>query len=282
MPARRVVFVVSVYGDESADETKERVFAVAGVIGFEEQWVALQEKWDQRCGGIPFHANDCDANQGDFAQFSDPENKKRYTDLTVLLANSGLGGFGIAVDLMARREIFPQTPAGLDYYKCFMELLSSMRNFAANNREQVKFTFDMRPEGAHNSGFLYALARGTSTWEPFLDSEISFACSKVNSRIQVADLFAREVMKAWDNKIGPVKRKPRKSWLCLRDTDRFHIEVFGREWLLDLKKKLPKLEVETGMSVLGYHEWLKSTRRNIDNLSNRFEYVRVVIQRDGE
>jgi hypothetical protein len=271
-----------VYGDESADETKERVFVVAGVVGLNEHWETLQPKWDERCGGIPFHANDCESNQGDFAQFSDAENKARYKDLTVLLSNSGLGGFGVALDLISSREIFPQTPAGMHYYKGFMELLQSMRNFARANGETVKLTFDMRPEGPHNSGFLYSIAKGSKNWNPFLDSEMSFACAKENSRIQVADLLAREVMKNLDNHIGPVKRRIRKSWTCLHDTGRFHAEVFGREWFLDLRRNLPRLEMETGMSIPDYQEWLKTTRRNIDNLSNRFAYMRHVIQRDGE
>src|ERR1017187_534422 len=283
MPARRVTFVIAVYGDESADETKERVFAVAGVAGDEQSWEILQGKWDERCGGIPFHANDCDSNQGDFAVFSDPENKERYKDLTILLSNSpGIGGFGIALDLIGQRKVFPEAPIGLAYYKCFIELIQAMRNCAAYNREIAKFTFDMRPEGAHNSGFLYSIALKTSDWRPYLDTEIGLACSKENSRIQVADLFAREVMKALDNQIGPKKRPPRKSWLFLADTTRFHMDVFSEEWFIDLRKNLPKLEMETGMSMRSYAEWLKDTKRQIDNISNRLAYIKHVIERDGE
>lgn len=274
--------MISVYGDESADETRERVFSVAGVVGLEEDWQSLQQKWDERCGGIPFHANDCESNQEDFKHFPDPENKARYKDLSLLLANSGLGGYGIAVDLIARREIFPATPAGLDYYKCLLELIERMKNFANYNKEKVKFTFDMRPEGPFNSGFLYSIARSTSSWNPHLDSEIAFACSKDNSRVQVADLFAREVMKVLDNMIGPKKRKARKSWLALSKTGRFHMEVYTKEWFVDLKAKMPKFEMETGMSIRDYGQWLKDTKRNIDNISNRFAYMQFVIQRDGE
>lgn len=109
--ARRLVaLMLFAFGDESADETKERVFAVAGVIGSEEQWESLEKKWGARCNGIPFHANDCDSNHGDFKVFSHQQNKDRYRDLTVLLTQSGLGGFGIALDLFAQKLIFPQAP----------------------------------------------------------------------------------------------------------------------------------------------------------------------------
>ncbi len=155
----RDIVVIAVYGDESADETKERVFAVAGVVGDEQSWNLLQEKWEERCDGIPFHANDCESNHGDFERFSDQENKARYKDLTILLADSGLGGYGITLDLVARRDVFPQALPVLDYYKCFMELIQRMKNCANYNKEIAKFTFDMRPEGPYNSGVLYTIAR---------------------------------------------------------------------------------------------------------------------------
>jgi hypothetical protein len=54
--------MVFAYGDESMDETKQRVCAVAAVIGTEEDWKAIEEKWTERNQGIPFHAKDCDVN----------------------------------------------------------------------------------------------------------------------------------------------------------------------------------------------------------------------------
>jgi hypothetical protein len=40
--------------------------------------------------------------------------------------------------------------------------------------------------------------------------------------------------------------------------------------------------METGMSMRSYAEWLKDTKRQIDNISNRFAYIKHVIERDGE
>lgn len=140
----------------------------------------------------------------------------------------------------------------------------------------------MRPEGEHNTGLLYAMAKHTKDWNHYLDSEIGFACSKTHTRVQVADLFARETMKSLDNQIGPKKRPPRKSWACLRETDRFHADAFGKEWFLSLKANMPELEKGTGMSMRDYAEWLRKTKRMIDNISNRFDYMKYVIERDGE
>ena len=62
--------MLSVFGDESSDEKKQRVFAVAGVIGSEEMWNAIEPRWVSRTGGIPFHANNCDSDQGDYRKHS--------------------------------------------------------------------------------------------------------------------------------------------------------------------------------------------------------------------
>lgn len=279
---RKVAVVLFAFGDESADEKKERVFAVGAVIGSEQHWTWLEDRWNIICDGVPFHANDCDGNREDFAQFTLEQNQERYKLLTKMLAISGLGGFGIAVDLAAQRRVNPDALESLAYYKCFIELIQKMRNCAENNKDIVKFTFDMRPESEHNTGVLYAIAKNTSNWKRFIDSEISFGCSKDSARLQVADLFTREVMKAWDNKIGPVKRPMRKSWKCLRETNRFHAEVFSEEWFRGLIQNMPELEKVTGMSMSDYVRWLSATRRKVDNISNRFEYMRFVIQRDGE
>src|SRR2546425_21213 len=173
-----VAVMLSVFGDENSDEARERVFAVAGVIGSEALWSPLEARWIARCGGVPFHAKDCDSDKGDFAKFTPKENKDRYRDLTVLLAESGLGGFGIALDVIGQEAVFPEAPGGMAFYKCFIEVIQKMKNCAAYNRETVKFTFDMRPESEHNTGILYAMAKRSKQWNPYLDSEIGFACSR--------------------------------------------------------------------------------------------------------
>jgi hypothetical protein len=279
---RLIAVMLNVFGDESSDETKERVFAVAGVIGSEDLWKPLEDKWIIRCDGIPFHAKDCDSDHGDFKIFSHRENKDRYRDLAILLAESGLGGFGFALDLSAQKEVFPNFLPALPYYKCFIEVIQKMKNCADYNKETVRFTFDMRPESEYNTGVLYAMAKRSKEWNPFIDSEIGFACSKDHPRIQVADLFARETMKALDNYIGPVKRPLRESWKCLHDTERFHMDVFGKEWFVGLKAHLPELEKQLGMSMSDYGRWLVKTRRFVDNVSNRFAYMKYIIERDGE
>src|SRR5438270_13990929 len=107
-------FVMLVYGDDGSDEKGERVTAVSVVAGYEDWWEKLEEKWLARCGGIPFHAKDCESDWGDFAPQSPEladakhkENKSLYRDLATMLAESKVGGIAIAIDLTAQQKVFP-------------------------------------------------------------------------------------------------------------------------------------------------------------------------------
>lgn len=229
-----------------------------------------------------FHAKDCESDRGDFRQFPHDQNQERYRALTTMLAASGLGGFGIAIDLAAQRRVNPHALETFAYYKCLLEVVQKMRNCAAYNNETVKFTFDTRHESEYNTGLLYGMAKDAKDWKPFIDAEIDFACSRTNPRIQVADLFTRETMKALDNHIGPVKRPMRKSWQCLKETNRFHMEAFGEEWFRDLMAHMSDLERKTNMSMSDYAQWLETKGKDADGISNRFEYMKYAIERDGE
>src|ERR1700722_7899180 len=118
-----------VYGDESMDETKQRVCAVAGIIGTEEQWNALEWKWARRTNGVPCHGNHCESDRGDYLGRPHWENQALYRDLAILLADSGLAGYGQSIDLIARKRIFPESE-DITYYTAFQRVLFAMKNFA--------------------------------------------------------------------------------------------------------------------------------------------------------
>jgi hypothetical protein len=268
-----------VYGDESMDETKQRVCAVAGLIGTEEQWSTLEWQWTQRTNGAPFHGNDCDSDHGDYATRPHWENKALYRDLTILLANSGLAGYGQAIDLTAKNTVFPESE-DITYYTAFQRVVFAMKNFAYHVADIAELTFDMRLESEHNAGFIYrSLRENESDWATYLASKISFGFAKNNPRIQVADLFAREAMKGLDNEVGPVKREIRKSWQALLETNRFQVDAFSREWFEDLKRKLPEAEKTMNMNRDTYVEWLRKRKRQ-HNVSNMFQFVDWTARRD--
>jgi hypothetical protein len=271
--------MILVYGDESADEKRERVCAVAGVVGTIMAWRSVERQWINITNGIPFHANDCDSDQGDFKQFSHAENKQLYRDLSTLVAGSHLHGYGLAIDLMAANRVFPRA-AEFAYYRAFLRVMQIMKDCAMANGEVADFTFDMRMESDHNAGLLYGITREYEPeWSPYLADKITFEFSRKTPRLQVADLVAREVMKALDNQIGPIKRDIRKSWKVLRDTGRFDAEAYSDDWFDDLKSHYAELEEAVGFRQQDYVNWLNQHNR-LDGVTNMFLFVRDMAKRD--
>jgi len=241
---------------------------VAGVIGDEARWNWLQERWIICNEGTPFHATDCESDGGDYQGREHSANQNLYKSLTILLAASGLGGWGFAIDLQAQRRVFPESP-DIAYLKCFLEVRLAMRNCAAYNKETVEYTFDMGRD-EYNAGYLYSRLVVHKDWKDYISTRIAFECSRKNNRVQVADLFARETMKALDNHFGPKKRPPRKSFMALVETGRFHVEAIGEEWFQDLKKQMD-FDKELGPPE-EYRAWLKENKFSHNTLS-MFRYI---------
>jgi len=272
--------MLSVFGDDSADETKQRVFAVAGVIASEEKWQQLENAWLDRTGGIPFHATDCDSDQGDYADRDHGENKKLYQDLVHILINSDAWGFGIAIDLAGFREFYPDVPQDMCYYKAFFEAVRSLSKIGQQYfNDSVKFTFDSRAESNYNAGLIYGvMVNDTATVPdaPRLVEEISFVSSRKQPRIQIGDLFARETMKELDNKVGPKQRDRRKSMEALVNTRHFGCDLLMREYFKEMREKTRELEKgDKEFNRHSYLQWLIGNRLP-DTMSNRFRFLAIV------
>ena len=56
--------MLSVFGDESHDPTKARVFAVAGLLGDENQWESFRQAWNTRLNRSIFHAQNASQGMG--------------------------------------------------------------------------------------------------------------------------------------------------------------------------------------------------------------------------
>ena len=149
-PSKGVCLVIYAYGDDGADEKKKRVVAVSILAGYEDWWKELEHLWTVRCGGIPFHATDCESDQEDYKDRSHEENKSMYRDLTELPAASGIGGLGSAVDLVAEREVFPKAPP-IAYYKVFLDCLERLANLAENLNDVCEVTYDISAENESNA-----------------------------------------------------------------------------------------------------------------------------------
>jgi hypothetical protein len=265
--------MILVYGDESMDETKQRVCALAGVVGSGDAWRDLEAKWITRTGDIPFHANDCESDHGDYkGDERHQENQDLYRDLTILLAESGLWGIGVALDLAALRMALPNA-TDIAYYRAFWQVIDTVEGYASDKGEMAELTFDSRVESDYNATILYGNIREIHPeWKTTLASKLSFESCRANPRIQVADLLARESMKALDNVVGPQKRAVRKSWQALMDTRRFEIHAYSTEFFKNMKIGLDRDRVKIEKRADEYHAWLKDKRRQ-DNTTNLFVFL---------
>lgn len=253
--------MLSVYGDESVDGSGSMVFAVAGIVGKEDDWRDAETNWLNRTKGEVFHAADCEAS-GDL---------EVYKDLTQIIAHARLAGYGVAADLQAHGDLFPGTLPDMGYYHCFQRAVWWLtENVARKLQLPIEFTFDQRQESEHNAGLLYGLLREQSRWaaSDLMGYTVSFA-SRENPRIQMADLVARETMKSLHNEIGPVRRAPRRSMLALADEGHVVFEWFGKSYWEAVKSNLQARAIELTPE---YQAWLK-THRRIDNWSNRLAYM---------
>ena len=217
--------IYSVFGDESYDQKRERVFAVAGVFGTENEWDKLAEKWTARTQREEFHA----------AEWQTNNRHVEYADLSRILAASNLNGWGVAMDLTDYAQIFDNAADNfLPYYACFIRVVNHFGEFTKMMIPQgtVKFTFDQNLDVQYNAAAIYDHAAHLPEWEcgPLLAGDLSFS-SRKNPRIQAADLWAYEVMKHMDNTlVGPTRRPMRKSLEALRKTKRFGFHMLGAEY----------------------------------------------------
>jgi len=269
-------FLIYVYGDDGADARKERVAAVSVIAGYEEWWQDLEGKWVTRCKGIPFHANECESDLGDYKGIPHEQNKAMFRDLTTLLAESKVGGIAIAIDLIAQQKVFPGS-LELAYYRAFLECLTITAECAKNVGEVAELTLAVSTENEYNAGLLYKTMRdGDPELLEWLHPSISFVPWRESSRVQTGDLLAYEAWKALDHTVGKVKRT-RKSWEVLRATGRFETYSYSEQWFEDLKKHIDsgQLGKKVGFSERDYMAWLSRNRQhNVSNLITFLDWIR--------
>jgi|ERR1019366_2730081 hypothetical protein len=267
--------MLHVFGDESHDPKSERVFAVAALFGTEQHWDALRQRWQARLGGRIFHATDCETDHGEFANSDHAENLKLYADLTTILAESCLLGFGSAIDLAGYCEFFGDAPDDIPYYRCFRDVVHQCAQWTkwAVPPDEVEFHFDQRVESDYNAGVLFGYMASQSGWESsrYLKNGLKIS-SRTEVGIQAADLYAREVMKYLDNTVGRVKRPMRRSFEALRKTNRFGCDLHLREFFKDYKRRFAEITANSGMSLDQYRAWLQMTGQ-ADSISSRNRYL---------
>ena len=266
------VGVYTTYGDESADETKRRVFAMATLTGPEQTWQALSDKWEARTGGVTFHAADCESDQGVFAGRDHAENLALYRDLVQIIAGSGLWGCAVAVDLTASERFFPgnMDDPPVPYLLCFegvvtrnVRLVRAMTQLYASKHkvdpgeQGIEFIFDRNADCEYSAALLYDfyMKMPGSVLREHMADVVSFA-SRETVGIQVSDLIAREAMKDLDNRIGPIRRPRRKSMEALmRSAAMFEYVELDETYFREMATNVERIN-EIAADVQQYKKWL--------------------------
>ncbi len=137
--------------------------------------------------------------------------------------------------------------------------------------KKIKFIFDRNLKNRHNAECLYQYMINVLNWpyQNLMDDEMGTATNK-SVGIQVADLFAREVMKHYDNKIGPQKRPMRHSLATLVMTLRFNHHFYDDTFWNRYSDRFGKFEEQ---NQLEYQKWLTDLGIKVDNLTNRIAHL---------
>lgn len=256
--------IYSVFGDESSDGKCEIVFAVAGLFGDDEQWSRCISKWIDITRGEEFHA----------AEWDTPEHRQQYIGLVHVLAQSNLIGWGCAMDVRNYERLFPRAVEQLPYYQCFSSVVEHFGHYVrfCIPPGTVEFTFDQNLETEYHASKLYHHMRTEQNWvdRDFVADKISFA-TRTTPNIQVADLWTRELMKDFENCIGPVRRPMRISFDVLRRTHRFGSEIYDTKFFEDMKQALESV-YEPGRGAGEYEAW-RAQRGVQDNTEIRMQYM---------
>jgi hypothetical protein len=277
------VVMLTVFGDESVDSTQQKVFATAALLGDENQWKALREKWLQRMNGRIFHAADCEGGYRDFKDTSHTENLALYKDLTTILAKSGLIGFGVAIDLVGLKKYFPDVREENPYISCFLRTVKFLAEKArlCVPSSGVEVTFDQHPTNEYNAGLIYQYMKLDGDWSAgsLLAEKVSFA-SRKEPGIQAADLWAREVMKYLERYLENMPtRTTRKSMLALEATNLFGADYLMEEFYKSMRVKYQELVEMTGVAPSAYLQWLAKRH---DNQSNRILFIMATAQQEQQ
>ncbi len=220
-----------------------------------------------------FHAKDCETDRGEFATTPHAENQQLYADLATLIAKSKIFGYSHAVDLVALKAVFGDDILwDSPFYFCFTRVLHDLaRNgYLSLPQEPVEVTFDCRRESTYNTAQLYEYARRLRDWhfKDFLADKISFT-SRATTGIQVADLLARESMKALDRHVGQ-SRALRGSLLAILKGKRFKFAMYSTEFIEQMKAGIETSEAPFRKA--DYQAWLNANGV-IDNHSNRIAWL---------
>jgi hypothetical protein len=214
----RLMLMMEAYVDESADETKQKVYAMAALIAPAGVWNCLWGEWDRAlaANNLPeFHMKDCVATNpetgcgyGVFADRDEAERERLQREFIGIMTGFGpenLGGMASGVLLepynrrMAQfkrlRTVPPKTPLSGSlsdpYYLVFQHLveLATGSQFFRETGETLGFVFD-RHHLQGSAGYMYEGMRGSKN----VQNRDRMGTCAFADRVRVKPLQAADVL----------------------------------------------------------------------------------------
>lgn len=214
------------YFDESADGMQSRIFAVAGWVGWEGDWLLIEPQWSEILAAVgikTFHMKDCESHWGEFRGWTPEQKVKLVSDLIGLIERSGvpphgLVGFWSGVDIRDYDALVRGRPLPWEddpYFLCFLHCVKQILPFTDGLPEGVKidFVFDRNEKLRKRLLAAYEQARSLPDLEPYRGrfGTAIFSSRAESIGLQVADLLAYECYKHQDNIASDAPRPQRMS-----------------------------------------------------------------------
>ena len=274
--------MLTVYGDESSDGKRDRVFTLAGIIGTQENWNRFEINWNNRTGDIPYHATDCLAGYGNYKEWPEDKRLRLHYDLSNILAESdGLFASSFSIDVASFNEVYPDADEDDPFYFCFQHIVAEMATITEifnqtkddQHKQHVNFIFHERND-KYNVGLLYDKMKKLNQWNEYtvyMEPSIEFAFSDKYVGVQAADLWALEIRKDFDNSLRSITNKSEELTMLLSKGNRFLLHHYFRSNLIDQRKRIEEMENSSKYWV-HYQDWLSKHKRN-DNRQNKIQFM---------
>jgi hypothetical protein len=188
------------YFDESGTHRSSKVTMLAGLLGTQAQWHALNVDWMRTLGNyeLPyFHATECEGGRGEFSKLDRPLREDLAANLAATIAHHNLTGVIGAIWKKDWDEFkkFPFVAAWPSpYYLCFQHCVDQLSKHPEFDgiSEVISFTFATQDEYKARAIDSYRRIKQSSQYGKFMADEPIFLPAEMSSALQAADLLAFE------------------------------------------------------------------------------------------
>ena len=226
-PWGRPSAVVVAYFDESGTHGDSGVFAIAGYVAAQEDWIRFETDWKRalrRAGISYFHMVEYENRRGPFASWSKEKRHEVLGDLLAAIkahALIGLAGCVVVADF--ERVFRPALPTGHPYRDPYifclqvgMERIAHYFGPHLPRSEKIACVFEEKDKVAHSAARHYEAVKAHNEWGTLFGS-ISFGGKVDYIPLQAADVLAYESRKATMRLVTGGQGRERHSLSILRD-----------------------------------------------------------------